>query len=152
MRFLLVSKRQQSQTEAASSLTETAIGCESAANCVTKERGVPVRGVYCLALYRVAYLRGADCDLSTGIWLSRDCRAYLSYKSDGLQPRLLSSDAIVVVMRTRRIKNQVRGKHAQFGALAPLQRLGIAIVIAFLLWAVALVFIQAWETLRPHTR
>jgi len=58
---------------------------------------------------------------------------------------------IVVVVQPRRPKNHRRRNRAQFGAPALLQWLGIALVMFFLSWAMAMVFMQAWQTLLSHT-
>jgi hypothetical protein len=54
---------------------------------------------------------------------------------------------IVVTMQSRRQKNHGRRNHARFGAPALLQWAGIALVVVFLFWAMAMVFMQARQAL-----
>lgn len=49
-----------------------------------------------------------------------------------------------------------RGKRrehpARYGIPGVLQGVGIAVVLIFLLWAVAMVLMQAWQAIQPHAK
>jgi hypothetical protein len=64
--------------------------------------------------------------------------------------RLIGNRLIVVVVQPRRLKTHRRRSRAQFCAPALLQWLGIALICVFLFWAMAMVFMQAWQTLRSR--
>jgi len=64
--------------------------------------------------------------------------------------RSTANRLIVVAVQPRHLKTHRRRKRAQFCAPALLQWLGIALVCVFLFWAMAMVFMQAWQTLRSR--
>jgi hypothetical protein len=76
---------------------------------------------------------------------------YLSYKSDLRMGAKPATSLILAVMQLRPSRRK-RQHPARHGIPRVFEGVGIGIVLIFLLWALAMVFLQVWQAIQTHSR